>query len=97
MTTQEAIQLLKAEGYSVRAPGAPRASGKRAGKAHRDCIEHHKVIGYRTPVCVTEGQRTEDVIGFATDLLAIAANAGDVLALARIRDHGAQAIQAVAA
>ena len=95
MTTQEAMELLRAQGYSVRAPGAARAStGRRAGKQHRDCISHHRLSGYSGPVCVVQGQDVADVIAFAADVLAIGAQAGDVLTTSRMAQYGRQAVAA---
>ena len=88
MTTQEAVAVLRAAGYSVRAPSARAASsGKRAGRQHRDCVSHHRLAGFSSPVCVVSGQQEQEVLAFAAEVLAIGAGAGDVLRDSRMRKY----------
>jgi hypothetical protein len=62
---------------------------RKSGKTHGGCVEHYRLDGYTQPVCVlgertVEGERlgrqdSDEVLGFAAELVEVARSAGDVL------------------
>lgn len=83
----ECIAYLESVGFRVT---RPRAAAPRhlAGKRHESCADHVKVDGYRSPVCILEGQDAREVVAFAQDCTRIGREAGDVLTRSRMRLYG---------
>lgn len=69
MTERDMVNHLREHGYKV---SKPRTSSR--SKRHRHCSDHERVHGYREAVCILEGQDRREVIGFAVDIAAIAAD-----------------------
>jgi hypothetical protein len=89
MTEHDMVAYLTAHGYKVsKARPAAAKPHRVSGKRHEQCIDHHKLEGYQSALCITDGQDADELLTFARDLLAIASGAGDVLHLARMRDYG---------
>lgn len=84
-----------------------RTRAKATGKAHGQCVEHWRIDGMQKAICVLGPRRVEgvqlpaqtanEVVGFAEEIVDIAATQGDVLNRLRYQAHAQSELRRIAA